>query len=80
MAFRQATVIEPEVASTWKNLTALYRNLGRTDLALECVERYIPLVEADLEAMGDEGIDQIEALETARQQWVGCESCRGNAT
>ena len=53
MAFRQASVIEPEKSSNWENLAELYAERNRIDLALECLTKYLDIEEEALLANMD---------------------------
>lgn len=68
MAFRQATIIEPEHADTWRMLTVLYSEQNRVDLALECVEKYLALEEETL-LENPEAEAMLTQLYEGRNEW-----------
>ena len=69
MAYRQATVIDPDNGEAWQNLAGLYAEKGRTDLALECVERVLVLNEDQLLEAGEAGEEQLRQMNEARTAW-----------
>lgn len=68
MALRQATVIEPDSPDAWNNLIALYQSRQKTDLALECLEKYLEIEEERLTA--DPGSEEIlRGMYESKRAW-----------
>ncbi|MEZ6130007.1 MAG: hypothetical protein R3C59_15090 [Planctomycetaceae bacterium] len=68
LAFRQAAILEPDNAANWRILTGLYEERGRTDLALDCVNRYLDLEEETL-LQNPDSDEQLRQLYQKRTTW-----------
>lgn len=62
MAFRQATVIEPNDKFAWQNLYELHLQRNRLDLAVECLETWLKLEDESPLGSGDEYEDRITSM------------------
>lgn len=54
VAFRQATLIDPENLDAWDGLFQLHARMQRIDLALECLDKWLELAELKPPASGDQ--------------------------
>lgn len=68
MAYRQATVIDPEDSSNWRALTGLYAEQDRIDLALECLNRFLDLEEMSMLA-NPEAEAELTQFYDRKNQW-----------